>query len=138
MDRLSDPRMWLWLAGAIQAGIVLANAVLPSKLRVKEGIAPLPRFLRQVFIVHWVYIVITVGLFSALCFLFPRELAGASPLGRFLSGSLALFWGLRIILQFLYYDAALRRQNRWLDLAYTISLSVLVGVFSAAAAGALA
>ncbi len=138
MDGLKDPRLWLWLAGAIHAAIVLANFPLPAKLRVREGIAPLPPFLRQVFIVHWIYIVLTVGCFSALCFLFPRELAGASPLGRFLSGFLGLFWGLRILLQLFYYDAGVRRENRVLDLAYMLSLFVLVGIFGAAAAGALA
>ena len=138
MDWLRDPRLWLWLAGAIQAAIVLANFPLPTKLRVREGIAPLPCFLRQVFIVHWIYIVLTVALFSALCFLFPRELAGASLLGRFLSGFLALFWGLRIVLQLLYYDAAVRRQNRFLDLCYLAGLCALVGILGTAAAGVLA
>lgn len=137
MEWLKDPRLWLWLAGAIQAGIVLVNFPLPAKLRVREGIAPLPRFLRQVFIVHWIYIVLTVSLFSALCFLFPRELTGASPLGRFLSGFLAFFWGLRIVLQLLYYDAAVRRQSRGLDLCYLAGLCLLVGIFGAAAAGVL-
>lgn len=138
MDWLKDPRLWLWSAGAIQAGIVLANFPLPARLRVREGIAPLPRFLRQVFIVHWIYIVLTVALFSALCFIFPRELAGASPLGRFLSGFLALFWGLRIVLQLLYYDAGVRRQNRFLDLCYLVGLCALTGILGAAASGALA
>ena len=138
MDWLKDLRLWLWLAGAIQTAIVLANFPLPAKLRVREGIAPLPRFLRQVFIVHWIYIVLTVALFSALCFLFPRELAGASPLGRFLSGFLAFFWGLRIVLQLLYYDSEIRRQNRFLDSCYLAGLCALVGILGAAAAGVLA
>ena len=137
MDGLKDPRLWLWLAGAIQAGIVLANFPLPAKLRVRQGIAPLPRFLRQVFIVHWIYIVITVALFSALCFLFPSEL-GTSPLGRFVSGFLAFFWGLRIALQLAYYDSEVRRQNRFLDLCYLVGLGALTGILGAAAAGALA
>ena len=137
MDWLKDPRLWLWLAGAIQAAVVLANFPLPARLRVREGIAPLPRFLRQVFIVHWIYIVLTVALFSALCVLFPRELAGASPLGRFLSGFLAFFWGLRLVLQVFYYDAGVRRQNRFLDLCYVAGLCALVGILGAAAAGGL-
>ena len=137
MDWLKDPRPWLWLAGAIQAAVVLANFPLPARLRVREGIAPLPRFLRQVFIVHWIYIVLTVALFSVLCVLFPRELAGASPLGRFLSGFLAFFWGLRLVLQVFYYDAGVRRQNRFLDLCYLAGLCALVGILGAAAAGGL-
>ena len=68
----------LWLAGAVQFGIVVANAWLPGKLRVKQGLGSAPPFLRQIFYVHWVYIVLVVGLFSALCFLFPQDLAGGS------------------------------------------------------------
>ena len=78
-----------WGAGVVHAGIVLANIPLPGRLRVRERLAPVPRFLRQIFYVHWMYIVIVVGLFAALCFGFAAELAGASGLGRFLSGFMA-------------------------------------------------
>jgi len=44
-----DRMLWLWVAGAIQLAIVLANAVLPAKLNVHKGMASVPRFLRQVF-----------------------------------------------------------------------------------------
>lgn len=118
----------IWVAGVLQAGIVLANVPLPRKLRVREGLSQVPIFLRQIFYVHWLYIVITVGLFSALCFRFAQELSGASPLGRFLSGFMAAFWLLRIGLQWLYYDPKTRRQHRTLDVLYTLCLISLVGI----------
>ena len=102
----------IWLAGGIQAGIVLVNFLLPRMLRVREGLLEVPAFLKQVFYVHWLYIVIIVGLFSALCFGFASELSGASPLGRFLSAFMAAFWLLRIGLQWFYYDSATRRQHK--------------------------
>jgi hypothetical protein len=119
----------IWIAGAIHAGIVLANAALPGRLRVRENLKSLPVFLRQIFYVHWVYIVIVVGFFSALCFVFARDLAGASPLGRFLSAFMCGFWLLRIFLQCLYYDRELRRANRVLDSLYLLSLIALTGIF---------
>ena len=70
-----------------------------------------------------------LSLFSALCFAFARDLAGASPLGRFLSAFLCGFWLLRIFLQTLYYDREIRRANRALDALYLASLIVLVGIF---------
>jgi UDP-N-acetylmuramyl pentapeptide phosphotransferase/UDP-N-acetylglucosamine-1-phosphate transferase len=120
-------------AGAIHLGIVLANIPLPGRLRVREKLANVPRFVRQIFYVHWVYIVIVLVLFAALCFGFAGDLAGASRLGRFLSGFIAAFWLLRIVLQLFYYDREVRRENRGLDLLYVGSLIALVAIFGIAA-----
>jgi len=125
--------LWLWVAGAIQMAIVLANAVLPAKLNARAGMAGVPRFLRQVFTVHWIYIVLTVSLFSLLCFFFAGDLAGGGRLGRFLCIAMAVFWGLRLPLQLFYYDGELRRQNRALDVVYVLALVALIAIFGAAA-----
>jgi hypothetical protein len=127
----------IWGAGAVHVGIIAANVPLPGRLRVVESLAGVPRFVRQIFYVHWVYIVIVLGLFAALCFGFAPELAGASALGRFLSGFMAGFWLLRIVLQIFYYDREIRRENRGLDRLYVGSLIVLVVVFGMAAIGAV-
>ncbi len=123
----------IWGAGCVHVGIMAANVPLPGRLRVRERLAGVPRFVRQIFYVHWVYIVIVLGLFAALCFGFAPELAGASALGRFLSGFMAGFWLLRIVLQIFYYDREIRRENRGLDLVYLGALIVLVLVFGVAA-----
>ncbi|MGA8344295.1 MAG: hypothetical protein WB781_20350 [Candidatus Sulfotelmatobacter sp.] len=123
----------IWGAGAVHVGIMAANLPLPRRLRVRERLAGVPRFVRQIFYVHWVYIVIVLGLFAALCFGFAPELAGASALGRFLSGFMAGFWLLRIGLQILYYDREVRRENQGFDLMYLASLVVLVVIFGMAA-----
>jgi hypothetical protein len=123
----------IWGAGLVHVGIIAANIPLPGRLRVRERLAEVPRFVRQIFYVHWVYIVIVLGMFAALCFGFAPELAGASALGRFLSGFIAGFWVLRIVLQVFYYDREIRRQNRGLDLLYVGALIVLVAIFGTAA-----
>jgi hypothetical protein len=46
-----------------------------------------------------------------LCWLFPADLLGGSAVGRFWSGFLAVFWGLRLIIQFAFYDRASRRAH---------------------------
>jgi hypothetical protein len=123
----------IWGAGLVQVGIMAANLPLPWRLRVRERLAGVPRFVRQIFYVHWIYIVIVLGMFAALCFGFAPELAGASGLGRFLSGFMAGFWLLRIVLQIFYYDGEIRRENRMLDILYLGSLVVLVVVLGTAA-----
>ncbi len=123
------------LAGGIHLAIIAANVPLPGKLRVRQHLATVPRFLRQIFFVHWIYIVLILGLFSALCLVFPEQLAGASSLGRFLSAFIAFFWLLRIVLQWTYYDREMRRENRLLDALYVVALMVLTTIFSVAALG---
>jgi fumarate reductase subunit D len=128
-------RKLIWAAGVVHVGIIAANIPLPGRLRVRERLADVPKFIRQIFYVHWIYIVIVLGLFAALCFGFAPELAGATRLGRFLSGFMAAFWLLRIVLQIFYYDREVRRENRGLDRLYVGSLAVLVVIFGMAALG---
>ena len=123
----------IWGAGVVHLGIIGANVPLPGRLRVREKLVGVPRFVRQIFYVHWIYIVIVLGLFASLCFGFAPELAGGSGLGRFLSGFMAGFWLLRIGLQIFYYDREVRREHRGLDMIYVASLIVLVVIFGAAA-----
>jgi hypothetical protein len=127
MNALTQVRL-IWVAGAIQAGIVLVNGILPGRLRVRENMRPVPTFIRQIFYVHWVYIVLIVGLFSALCFGFAHDLT-ASRLGRFLSAFMGAFWLLRAMLQWFYYDREIRRANRWLDAVYLAGLITLSLIF---------
>lgn len=122
------------VAGVIHLAIIAANIPLPGKLRVRQHLATVPRFIRQIFYVHWAYIVLVLGLFSVLCLGFPSELAGASALGRFLSAFLAMFWLSRLVLQWLYYDRDLLRANRLMNALYLLALLVLIVVFSLAAA----
>jgi hypothetical protein len=124
----------IWAAGAVQLAIIAANLPLPEMLEVRERFSGLPRFLCQIFYVHWIYIVIILAMFAALCFSFAPQLAGGSSLGRFLSGFMCWFWLLRICLQVFYYDREIRRRNRVLDSLYLIALAALVLVFGVAAA----
>ncbi|HSS96804.1 MAG TPA: hypothetical protein VLK33_07235 [Terriglobales bacterium] len=123
----------IWMVGCIHVGIVLANVPLPGMLQVRENLTNVPRFIRQVFYVHWVYIVLIVGFFAALCFGFAHDLMGASFLGRFLSAFIACFWILRIALQWLYYDYTLLRRHRVLYITYTVALIVVVAVLGTVA-----
>lgn len=124
---------FIWVAGAIHLLIAAGNYFVPGKLRLRENLARLSPILRQVMLVHWLYILLVLILFSALCLFFAGELAGGSRLGTFLSAALAVFWSLRIVLQLFYYDAELRRQNRALDVAYLLALTYFAAVFGAAA-----
>jgi hypothetical protein len=127
---------WLWVAGAIQLVIIAANFALPRKLRCRENLVKVSPMIREVFVVHWLYIVLVLGIFTTLCFWFSPELAGGSRLGRFLSLAMAIFWLLRVPIQLFFYDPETRRQNRLADVAFLLTFSYLGIVFGAAALGA--
>lgn len=128
---------WLWAAGAVQLVIIAANFVLPKKLRCRENLARVSPMIREVFIVHWVYIVLVLGIFTSLSFWFAPELAGATRLGRYLSAAIAVFWLLRVPIQIFFYDHELRKQNRLGDVIFLLAFSYLGVVFSVAALGVM-
>jgi hypothetical protein len=128
---------WLWVAGAVQLVIIAANFVLPKKLRCRENLTRVSPMIRTVFVVHWIYIVLVLGIFSSLCFWFAPELAGASRLGRYLSAVIAVFWLLRVPIQLFFYDSEIRRKNRFGDVIFLIFFSYLGVVFAVAALGVI-
>jgi hypothetical protein len=125
----------IWAAGAVQLAILAANFVLPGKLQCHENLARVSPMIRHVFIVHWIYIVAILGIFSAICFGFAPDLAGGSRLGRFLCIAMTLFWLPRIPIQLFVYDAELRRKHRLGDVAMLLAITFVAAVFGAAALG---
>lgn len=126
---------YIWAAGLVQLLMVAANFLLPRRLQYRKNLAKVSPIIRQIFIVHSVYIVFVLIIFSALCLFFARELAGASPLGTFLSGCMAIFWLPRVFIQRFYYDPEVKKQNRPADFAFTLALSFLATTFVIAVLG---
>ena len=120
----------IWLAGGIQLFIVAMNVPLPRVLRYREELEKLSPIVRQIFVVHSAYIVLIVTGFSMLCFCFAAELASGSPLGTFLSGALAAFWGTRLIIQLIYYDAHTKSRRRLGHVLFTFLIGILSGIFT--------
>jgi hypothetical protein len=126
---------YVWAAGAVQLGIVAANFFLPAKLRYRENYSKVSPILRQISLVHWIYIVAVLLIFTGLCFFFAPQLAGGSPLGRYLSATLAVFWLSRCAVQLFYYERELRRHNRIFDTPFLLAFFYLGAVFAAATIG---
>jgi hypothetical protein len=124
--------LFLWLAGFVQVAIAFANMFLPKKLKYRDNLSRVAPIIRQVFVVHSAYIVGVVLLFAAVTFGFAGELASGHGLGRFLAASIALFWLFRAPVQLFYYDATLRKENRWGDVAFTAGALFLAVTYGAA------
>ena len=122
----------LWLAGLVQVAIAFANIFLPAKLRYRENLSRVSPIIRQIFVVHSIYIVGVVLLFAAVTFGFAGELASGRGLGRFLAAAIAVFWLFRAPVQLLYYDSSLREENRRGDVAFTAAALFLAATYGAA------
>jgi hypothetical protein len=124
---------YIWAAGIIQWVIVVANLFIPKKLGYGENLVKMSTIVRQVFIVHAVYIVgMLIGL-GALSIWFAPELASGQGLGRFLSFLMAAFWVPRIFVQLGYYDAQVKKQNRVAHYFFSLLFIYLGVVFTLAA-----
>jgi len=124
-------------AGLVHWLIAATNFLLPRKLRYRDNLARVSPIVRQVFIVHSVYIVFVLIFFGGLCVWFAPELTGPGALGKALSGFLSFFWIQRIAIQLFYYDRDTRRRYPWAHAAFTAAFAYLSGIFAVAALGVL-
>jgi len=119
----------LQLGGIVQLGIAGANLLAPRRFAYRENLARVSPIVREIFVVHCIYIVLVVLFFAAVCLLLPDELHGGCALGRVLSGFLAAFWGLRMLIQLVFYDRALRHAAPVLDALFVGAFGYLTAVF---------
>jgi hypothetical protein len=125
----------LWVAGLLHLLIASANFAAARMLDYRGNLARVTPLVRDIFWVQNLYIELILAAFAGACFFFAEELAGRTSLGRCFSAFLALFWGLRLLIQVGYYDVAIRRQHRWIDALFVIAQVYLTGVFLTAFSG---
>lgn len=122
----------IYLAGILHLLIASANFFAAKRFRYRDNLSLVTPIVRDVFIVQNLYIVLILCGLAAACFAFAGELAGGSPMGRALSGFLALFWTLRIGLQLFFYDRDLRRQHPGWNALFLSAYLYLATVFALA------
>jgi hypothetical protein len=86
----------LTLAGWAQASILIAAIQVPTLLRWRHELQPLPRVHRQM---HWAYsgfVVLSIIAFASISVLFADELAHGGGLARGLCAYIAIFWCFRL------------------------------------------
>jgi hypothetical protein len=125
-------REWLptliFLAGAGQLGILIASALVPFQLKWKAELATLSRLHRQMYWIYGAYVVLAIASFGLICLFNADELASGSGLARGLCGYIAIFWGVRLALQWVL-DAEAHLSTWWLRLGYRV-LTILFASFT--------
>lgn len=123
------------LAGAVQLIIAASNIAVRRMLKPANELARVSPMIRQIYFIHWIYIMFVVVVFAALSFAFAPVLASGLPLARFLCAVMALFWLARLPIQFFYYDRGMRRAHRVIDVTCISAFLFLGAVYGAAASG---
>ncbi len=125
------------LAGLLHFGILIASALVPKVLDWKASLSRLDTLSRQLVWVHGAFVVLTIVALGMLATCFAEELASGSPLARGVCAFIAVFWGARLGVQFLVFDAKPLLTTALLRIGYhglTVVFAYLTVVFAIAAA----
>lgn len=123
----------LWFAGVLQLLVAVSNFFAIKMLRYRETLAAVSPHVAQVFVVQNIFIVFMVAGLALMCFAFAPELTNRTALSRSIDGFAALFWFVRLMVQWFYYDRELRRKYRVMDALFSLAFLYLTVVFCVAA-----
>jgi len=73
---------------------------------------------RHIIWTHGGYVWLTILAFGLVSVFFPEHLVSNHPLGIAISGFIAIFWGIRLFIQFFGFDAKPHLSNYWLKLGF--------------------
>lgn len=103
-----ETHVWLLRAAAVgQLALVPLNVALPRLLNWKPELRRVSLLVSEIFEIHALFITVTVGIWGVLSWRFAeRWVSAPDELSRWLCGALALFWGLRCVMQWTHYSAS--------------------------------
>lgn len=121
----------LRIIGAVLIGLALVHVVFPRYFEWKKELANLSLVNRQMMGIHTFFIALTVFLMGLLCLTATAELQ-TTPLGRKIALGMALFWSIRLFIQFFGYSSLLWKGKRFetaIHVIFSILWLYLTGVF---------
>jgi len=108
---------WIFAAGLLHFGILIASAIVPFRLDWKHELASLPKLHLQMYWVYGGYVVLSIIAFGIISVAHAGELAAGSGLARAFCGYVCLFWLIRLALQPIF-DAKGYLTAWWLTAGY--------------------
>lgn len=96
----------LIIVGILLIALALVHLLFPSYFNWKKELPLLSLVNRQLMTVHTFFIALTVLLMGVLCLVAPDDLIN-TRLGKTVSTGLAIFWSIRLIIQFFGYSPEL-------------------------------
>jgi hypothetical protein len=119
---------WIFVAGIGQFGVLTASALVPWRLDWRHALRTLPRLHRQMYWVYGGYVALSIVAFGVLSLMNAPDLAGGTPLARGVCAYIAVFWGLRLMLQAVF--AAGEYLTRWWMRAGYSLLTMMFAAFT--------
>jgi hypothetical protein len=116
----------IFVAGIGQLSVLIASALVPFQLNWREELKCLPRLHRQMYWVYGGYVVLSIVAFAALSIFNSRELASGSALARGFCAYVAVFWGIRVVLQAVF-DVREHLAGWWLKAGYFVLTLMFAG-----------
>ena len=116
----------IFLAGIGQVGVLVASALVPFQLNWRDELRGLSRLHRQMYWVYGGYVVLSIVAFAALSICYSRELASGSALARGFCAYVAVFWGIRVVLQAVF-DVKEHLTALWIRLGYFVLTVMFAG-----------
>lgn len=111
------------IIGGLLVALALLHIIFPRYFRWKETAATLEPVTREILYVHTFFIAFTVLLMGLLC-LSSAKLLLTTELGQRLCLGLAVFWTIRLLIQFFGYSSELWKGKRF-ETAVHIAFSML-------------
>jgi len=102
---MTNLETYLRVAGFLHFGLLVASASTPHALDWKQNLAPLHPFLRKLFWVYGVFIVLVIIAFGTITLGNSNEMAAGTLLARWLCGFIGVFWLARLFVQLFIFDA---------------------------------
>ena len=118
----------IFLAGLGQLSVLVAVAVVPLLLDWRNELRVLPHLHRQMYWVYGGYVAMSIVAFGILSVLNARELAAGTPLARGLCTFIAVFWGIRLMLQAVFATGPYL--SRWWIRGGNTLLTILFAAFT--------
>ena len=124
----------LRIVGVVMASLVVVNLFVPRRFHWREELSRLSLVNRQIFQAHSVFLVLTLGLFSALLLSSAASLLEPTRLSRAVLTGLTIFWALRMIMQWFFYSPRIWRGNRFNTIMHCVFSATWIYVTSVFAA----
>ena len=126
----------LILAGIGQLAVALSSLAIPHLLGWRDELRALRPLTRSVF---WTYAGYTLGIhlwFGIVSIVAAQTLAAGGLLPTLITGFIAIYWGVRVVAQFTWYDrsvASTRLLFRVGEIGYLLAFVALTLLYGAAA-----
>lgn len=118
MDLRLNLETAIFLGGITHLGILSAGAVMTKVLNWKTELNQLNDLTRHIIWTHGSYVWLTILALGLVSVCYPYHLTSNNPLGLAICGFIALFWGIRLFIQFFCFDAKPHLTSIWLKLGF--------------------